>query len=203
MAIKRRGEQQTTERSDPIPNLEAGEHEGRLRYVADLGLHTNEYKGDKKPDVQKLALGIEIVGETVEIDGEQVPRLLWTQPFNVYYSMNENGKELALFRVFKPTAREGEVADWDSVLDEPCNVVVIHTKGRGDNADRTFDNIDVLNAIPAKYKDDVEDGLITDSCTGDVDDDENPAQKATFGLTRWFIERRIEEAVNNDDVPPF
>ena len=193
MAIKRRGEQQTSERTDPIPNLEGGEHEVRLRYVADLGLHTNEYKGEKKPDVQKLALGIEIVGETVEIDGEQKPRLLWTNGFNIFHTMTERGKELQMYKVFNPTAREGEVADWDSVINEPCNVVVTHVKGKGDNADRTYDNIDQLNSIPAKYKKDVEVGLITDGCTGDVDDEDNPAQAATFGLPRWFIDNRLEE----------
>ena len=87
MAIKRTGEVSKKNDLDPIPNLEAGEHEGRLRYVADLGLHTNEYKGEVKPNVQKLALGIEIVGETIEIDGETKPRLLWTSAFNIFHQM--------------------------------------------------------------------------------------------------------------------
>ena len=213
MAIKRRGEAQTSERTDPIPNLEAGEHEGRLRYVADLGLHINEYKGEVKPDVQKLSLGIEIVGETVEIDGEQQPRILWVNPFNIFYSMSERGKELPLYKVFSATAREGEVADWDSVINEPCNVTVIHNQGKGENSDRTYDNIDVLSPIPAKYKAGVAEGLVTDGCTGDADNAENPAQKAMYGLVSWVFENRIDggetapepmpeiSGVQDEDIP--
>lgn len=194
MAIKRRGEVTESNKDfEPIPNLEEGEYEGRLRYVADLGLHNNDYKGEKKPDVQKLALGIEIIGESVEIDGEQKPRLLWASPFNVFRTLTERGKELAMLKVFDPKAKEGEEADWDAVIDECCSVMVEHVHGRGENADRIYDNIASLNSIPAKYKKDVGEGSITDGCTGDADEEENPAQQAMFGLPRWFHDNRLEE----------
>ncbi len=194
MTIKRRGEViESNKEFEPIPNLEEGEYEGRLRYVADLGLHSNEWKGEKKPDVQKIALGIEIIGETVEIDGEDKPRLLWARPFNVFRTMTERGTELPMFKVFKPSAKEGDVADWDSVINESCSVIVEHVQGRGDNADRVFDNIASISPIPAKYKKDVEEGSITDGCTGDADEEENPAQQAMFGLPRWFHDNRLEE----------
>ena len=191
MAIKRTGEVSKKNDLDPIPNLEAGEHEGRLRYVADLGLHTNEYKGEVKPNVQKLALGIEIVGETIEIDGETKPRLLWTSAFNIFHQMTEKGKELQFYKVFDTSATEGVIADWDSVINEPCNVTVVHVKGKGENSDRTFDNIASVSPIPSKYKAAVAEGLITDGCTGDVQDGNNPAQVATFGLPAWFIANQI------------
>ena len=184
MAIKRTGEVSKKNDLDPIPNLEAGEHEGRLRYVADLGLHTNEYKGEVKPNVQKLALGIEIVGETK-------PRLLWTSAFNIFYQMTEKGKELQFYKVFDTSATEGVIADWDAVIDEPCNVTVVHVQGKGENSDRTYDNISSISPIPSKYKAAVAEGLVTDGCTGDVEDENNPAQAATFGLPAWFITNRI------------
>jgi len=194
MAIKRRGEQQTTERSDiEYVNLEAGEHEGRLRYVADLGMQKRDYnKEEERPPAQQLALGIEIIGQTVEIDGKEKPRLLWTETFNVFHQLTERGKELKYFKVFDQAAVEGVVADWDSVLNEPCNVVVVHNKGKGANADRTYDNIDSLTPIPTKYKGGVEAGLITDGCTGDADDMDNPAQASMFGLPLWTHGRRID-----------
>jgi len=191
MAIKRTGEVSKKNDLEPIPNLKAGEHEGRLRYVADLGLHTNEYKGEVKPNVQKLALGIEIVGETIEIDGETKPRLLWTSAFNIFHQMTEKGKELQFYKVFDTSATEGVIADWDSVINEPCNVTVVHVKGKGENSDRTFDNIASVSPIPSKYKAAVAEGLITDGCTGDVQDGNNPAQVATFGLPAWFIANQI------------
>ena len=191
MAIKRTGEVSKKNDLEPIPNLEAGEHEGRLRYVADLGLHTNEYKGEVKPNVQKLALGIEIVGETIEIDGETKPRLLWTSAFNIFYQMTEKGKELQFYKVFDTSATEGVIADWDAVINEPCNVTVVHVKGKGENSDRTYDNIASVSPIPSKYKAAVAEGLITDGCTGDVQNGNNPAQAATFGLPAWFIANQI------------
>ena len=192
MAIRRRGEQQTSERSDPIPNLPVGEHEGRLRYVIDLGMYTNEYNGEVKPDVQKLSLGIEIVGETVEIDGKMQPRLLWSEIFNVYYSLTKNGKELPLYQIFDSTAKVGEIADWDKVINEPCNVKVIHVQGKRENSDRIYDNIEGLTAYPAKHKDSVEVGLITDGCTGDAEDESSPAQQAMYGLVSWMFEQRVD-----------
>ena len=193
MAIKRRGEQQTTERSDiEYVNLEAGEHEGRLRYVADLGLQKREYMKEEKLPAQQLALGIEIIGETVEIDGKEQPRLLWTPGFNVFHEMTERGKELQYFKVFDQAAEEGVEADWDSMINEPCNVVVVHSKGKGEHSGRTYDNIDSLTPIPTKYKDSVGEGLITDGCTGDADDMDNPAQASMFGLPLYIHGNRID-----------
>lgn len=191
MAIKRTGEVSGNKDSEQIPNLDAGEHEGRLRYVADLGMHTNDYKGEVKPDVQKLSLGIEIVGETVEVDGEVKPRVMWSQPFNIFFSLTGKGKELELYKVFSPSAVEGGVADWDSVIDEPCNVTVIHKQGKGENKDNVYDNIESISPIPGKYKSGVDEGLVTDGCTGDVEDPENPAQANARGLASWSIANRI------------
>ena len=116
---------------------------------------------------------------------------MWTRPFNVFFEMTERGKEFQLYRVFDSSAKEGEVADWDSVLDTPCAVNVVNVKGSGENSGNTYDNIDTITPIPAKYRKDVEDGLITDSCTGDADDEDNPAQKAMFGLAQYVFDRRL------------
>lgn len=191
MTIKRTSEVSKKDNVDPIPNLAAGEHEGRLRYVADLGLHVNEYMGEVKPNVQKLCLGIEIVGETVTIDGEVKPRLLWSNSFNIFHQMTERGKEIQFYKVFDASATEGVIADWDSQIDQPCNVTVVQAKGKGDNSDKTYDNIESLSPIPSKYKSGIEKGLITDGCTGDVEDPKNPAQAAMFGLPAWLVEQRI------------
>jgi hypothetical protein len=190
MALKRLVQETQSESTVEYTNLEAGEHEGRLVYIGDLGLQRREWKGEEKPPTQQIALGIEIVGETVTIDGEEQPRMLWTAPFNIYQRMNENGKELPMFRVFVPQAKEGEIADWDSVLGMPCNVVVTHTKGKGEYADRTFDNISALSPIPAKYQKDVPLNKI-EPAVGDSEDENNPATQALYGLARYVYDRRI------------
>lgn len=198
MSIKRRIKASESDGVE-IPLLDKGEYEGRLRYVADLGVHTNEHKGVKKPDVQKLCLGIEILGETIELEDGVKPRLMWSDAFNIYHQLTEKGKEIVMFRVFDPSAQVGDVADWDAVINEPCNVIVTHKDGTGDNAGKVFANIETISPVPSKYKSGVEEGLIKDGCTGDVDDPENPAQKATFGLPEWLLERRIMEVDYAED----
>ena len=43
--------------------------------------------------------------------------------------------------------------------------------------------------------------LVTDMCTGDVDDETNAAQKAMYGLTRWLVDNnRVVEAEEGPKV---
>ncbi len=66
MTLQRRTESNGGGGGADIPNLEAGEHEGRLVYVADLGLQHMVYKGEDKGNIQQIALGFEILGEAGE-----------------------------------------------------------------------------------------------------------------------------------------
>tara|TARA_R110002153_G_scaffold63764_1_gene170988 strand:- start:2314 stop:2955 length:642 start_codon:yes stop_codon:yes gene_type:complete len=172
-------------------NLEAGEHEGRLVYVADLGLQEREYMGETKPPAQQLSLGIEIIGQTVSIDNKDVPRILWTKPFNIFYTLTEKGNEMKYYSVFDFNAAEGGVADWDAVLGKPCNVVVKHTKGKGENSNRVYDNISSLTPIPLKYQEGVAPALTTNMAVGDADDENNAASSALFGLAKFVFDKRI------------
>ena len=187
--LKRRGTPQGDKKE--YENLANGEYEGRLTYVADLGMQAREYKGEVKSPCQQLSLGIEILGEHVKIGEEEVPRVLWTKPFNIYFVMNEKGNEFKLYRVFDSTAQEGEEADWDSVLGTPCSVVV----GK-DAKTNTYDEIVTLNPIPAKYRKDVAAGEL-DPAIGDADDMDNPANKAMFGLVKYVYDKRILDV----DIP--
>jgi hypothetical protein len=96
------------------------------------------------------------------------------------------------------------------VLGTPCNVIVKHNTSNG----RTYDNIASLSAIPAKYHDGVAPARITDMAVGDADDDNNPAQKAMFGIPRATHARRLNQpkvatakapdsAVDFDQAIPF
>ena len=211
-ALKRRSEQSENKSSATFTNLDPGEWEGRLVYVADLGLHAREYKGEAKPAAQKIALGIEMVGNTVTIDGEEKPRLLWTKPFNIFHSLTEKGTEMKYYNIFEPNAGDGDDADWDAQLGKPVSVNVVHVK----KDDATYDNISSLAPIPKKYQKDVGEATI-EPCIGDADDEENACTKALYGLTRWTYDRRIDEgptkqhpethmkepAYNDDDEIPF
>lgn len=200
MALKRRTTETEKSSSSSFTNLVDGEqYEGRLVYVADLGLQEREYKGDVKPPCQQLSLGIEILGETVEIDGDKLPRLMWTNPFNIFSSLTDKGKELEFYKVFEPSATVESFADWEGQLGKPCSVTVKHTK----KDDAVYDNIGALTTIPKKYQSAVPEGTI-DTAIGDADDENNPATKALFGLAKWKYDQRIDESGNSfdeDDMP--
>jgi hypothetical protein len=179
-------------------NLEEGkEYESRLVYVADLGLHENSYKGEEKANVQKIALGLEVLGETVEIDGEVRPRLLWGKPFNIYWEMTPNGTELVNYKVFDPSAKEGEVADWEKVLGTPVNLTIVHVADKKDKSIK-YDNIASVVPIPKKYQKDIGKATLT-PCVGDADDENNDATRSLYGLTKWFFDRRIVEGGDSSE----
>ena len=156
------------------------------------------YKGEEQDERQQIALGIELVNSSVTIDGEEKPSLLWTMPINIYYSMTERGIETKMYQVFDPTAMVGEVADWDSVLGKPCNVITYHNTKDG----RTYDNIKTILPIPAKYQDTVAPNRILDFSIGDSDDENNPAQKALFGIPRNAYTRRLNQAQYTENEKP-
>lgn len=182
-------------------NLPEGEHEGRLVLVADCGWHVDEYKGERKGPFLKAALGIETVDSDVEINGEKQPRLLWTRPFNVFPALTERGKEMEYYSVFDPKAEPGFSSDWESQLGKPCNVIVKHVKSK----DRTFDNIDKLTPIPAKYQDKVSKNRIETDAWGEK------SQSKLFGLAKWMKDNEPDnnkkEAGNGEDfddpIPDF
>lgn len=135
-------------------NLEPGEHEGRLVFVADLGLQRSEQKGVHKGNFQQLALGIEIVGKTFKKDGEEYPVMIWAKPFFTYGILTERGNELPLALAFNSKAVEGVEFDWDAELGKPVTAVIINktVKGKDGAPDHVYDNIARLVAIPEKYQ---------------------------------------------------
>jgi hypothetical protein len=210
MALTRRTEN-TSKKSDVvIDNLDEREYEARLVMVADLGLQEQEYAGEKKNPAQQVSLGLEILGETITVDGEERPRILWTKPFNIFATLTEKGNELKYYSVFDPSAEAGELPDWDAQLGKPCSVFIKHTTS-GDNV---YDNISKVVAIPSKYQDNVPPAT-AEMGVGDADDADNMVTKSLFGLAKYVFDKRIggnaadssteEESTSDDfddsDVP--
>jgi len=189
MALKRRTEK--PEGTGDYDRLEDGEYEARLVYVADLGMQAGAiYQGEQKPDAQQIALGFEIVGHPVTISGQEVPRLMWLNPFNIFATLTAKGKELVYYSVFDKKGKEGEVADWEAQLGKPCTVTV----GRsGKDCTGEYDEIKSVDPIPLKYQEDVMANDITPA-VGDADDPTNPATMALHGLAKWVFARRLDGA---------
>jgi len=190
MAFERKMSQEVGSTKSEYANLKPGEHEGRLLYVADLGLQERNYAGEEKPPCQQVSLCIEILDNPVTIDGKEVPRIMWTKPFNIFRTMSGLGKELEYYKAFNTTAEEDDVADWDSVLNMPCFVVVKNKQVQ----DKLYDEIVSIAPIPAKYRDSVGKSSFTDHCSAGADDSDSPAIKSLFGLAKYIHEKRITES---------
>jgi hypothetical protein len=206
MPLKRRTPESAPTAFEPLPNMTPGDYEGRLVYVADLGLQAGMiYRGEQKKDTQQIALGFEIIGETIELDGQDFPRVLWTNPFNVFSALTAKGKELVFYSIFVPDAKENQVPQWEKQLGKPASIVVINAPGKGDNADKLYDNIERVSAIPLKYQENIGEAQIV-PFIGDADDEENPCTKALFGLAKYCWTNRIDgnnsdDNAADDDVP--
>jgi len=190
MPFERKMSQDVGSNKSEYENLKPGEYEGRLLYVSDLGLQERNYAGDEKPPCQQISLCIEILDNPVTIDGKEVPRIMWTKPFNIFRTMSGLGKELEYYKAFSPTAEEDEVADWDSVLSVPCTVIVKNKPVQ----DKLYDEIVGLAPIPAKYRDSVVKSSFTDHCSAGAEDIDSPAIKSLFGLAKYVHEKRITES---------
>lgn len=169
-------------------NLAEGEHEARLVWVADLGNQKREYL-DLKPPAQQLALGFEVLGSTVKVDGVEQPRTIWSKPFNIFNRMSGLSTEYAYYKSFVPTAQEETVADWEAVLGKPVNIIIKHFKKDAN----TYDNVDSLVAIPQKYQTNVPEAINTDFSIAGCEDADSPAIKNLFGLAKFVHEKRITD----------
>ena len=174
-------------------NLTEGEHEGVLIYVADCGTQLREYQGEVKPPAQQIALCFEVLGSTITVDGVEQPRIIWSKPFNIFGRMSGLSTEFEMFKAFVPTAQEETVADWESVLGKPVNIIVKHFKK---DADTTYDNVAGLSSIPSKYQDKVEPAITTDFSIAGCEDEDAPAIRNLFGLAKFIHDKRISSTKN-------
>lgn len=189
MSLNRQAPQGTPKNDNDIQyeNLEVGEHEGRLVYIADVGFHKREYMGDFKGNFQNLCLGIEIVGRTFTMDGVEKPVMMWTKAFPVYENMFENSGEFKMYSAFVPTAQDKDVPDWEAQLDKPVNVIVEHTPDKKDPK-KVYDNVAALAPIPAKYHDSVAAATIAPAAGNGED-----VQVALYGLAKWLFDNQLTQ----------
>ena len=211
MSLKRRTPEQEKKFTGTFDNLDCAgndnEFDLRLVYVADLGLHVNEYQGEKKPDVQKISLGFEVIGfpsTLTDEDGTETvtPRILWLNPFNIFKKLTEKGKEIIYYKVFDKSAQPLEDADWDAQLGKACVGTVINVAGTGKNEGKVFDSLVSISMMPKRMADSVP---MNETATdiGDADDPENAVTKGLYGLVKYVYEQRItsveDDSPDNDD----
>lgn len=122
--------------------IEEGIFDGVCSKIIDLG---TQYSETFKNSAHKIRIFWEIVGETIEINGEQMPRLV-SKEFTL--SLNEKSKlrqALQSWRGKAFTAEELQGFDLKKVLGVGCQLQIIHKEG---NNGTTYANVETILALP-------------------------------------------------------
>lgn len=122
--------------------IEEGIFDGVCSKIIDLGTQYNE---TFKNSAHKIRIFWEIVGETIEINGEQMPRLV-SKEFTL--SLNEKSKlrqALQSWRGKAFTAEELQGFDLRKVLGVGCQLQIIHKEGSNGT---TYANVETILALP-------------------------------------------------------
>ena len=128
-----------------IPLLEEGTYPAICFLMVDLGLQYNETFGK---NAKKIAIGWELPGETITIDGVEQPRTF----INVYTaSLNSKGnlrRDLKAWRGRDFTLEELKAFDLKSIIGVPCLIGVIHNEASNGN---TYVNLSSISRLPKGF----------------------------------------------------
>lgn len=119
--------------------LDVGGYNGRLVQVIDLGLQTNEFKGESKPPVQKFYTTYELVDEFCkDEDGnylEDKPRW-FSETMPLYNLEAEKAKSTERYLALDPNrVKEG---NWPDLLGDPVVVTIIRKVSKKDGKERNY-----------------------------------------------------------------
>lgn len=128
-----------------VPLLEAGTYTAVCCELVDLGQQYNEKWGTS---ARKVLIGWEVVGETVNVNGEAQPRI-----FSKTYtaSLNEKAslrKDLNAWRGRPFTDEELAAFDLKSIVGAPCMLTIIHQAASNGN---TYANLAAISGIPKGF----------------------------------------------------
>lgn len=160
-----------------VPLLEPGTYPAVCSMLIDLGMQFNE---NFKTSARKVLLGWEIIGETVEIGGEQQPRTfskIYTASLNEKASLR---KDLNAWRGRPFTEAELEAFDLRNIVGAPCLVTIIHNQAPNGN---TYANLAGISSLPKGYP---KPALSISPTIYDIDSDD-PATVDT--LPKWIAEK--------------
>lgn len=123
--------------------VDAGMHIARCYMIAELGIQKSN--NPSYNDAPKLMIGWELIDSTIEIDGEELPRVM-SREFTSSIGPKANlRKVLASWRGRDFTAAELESFDLDTIVGAPCYLNVVHKT----SGDKTYANIESVVPLPA------------------------------------------------------
>ena len=167
--------------------IEEGSFDGVCSKIIDLG---TQYSETFKNSAHKIRIFWEIIGETIEINGEQMPRLV-SKEFTL--SLNEKSKlrqALQSWRGKAFTAEELQGFDLRKVLGIGCQLQIIHKEG---NNGTTYANVETILALPRGRSVPAP----QETTWFDFDD---PSSYGVFEKLPRYVQEKIAEAENFADT---
>lgn len=165
-----------------IPNLEDGVYSAVSSMIIDLGIQRNE-RFDK--DQRKFLMVWEIVGETITIGEEVLPRIISKE---YTYSLGEKSnlkKDLEAWRGQAFTEEELKGFNLLNVLNKGCQLQIINKENNG----TTYNNIAGIMALAKGMK-------IEPLEKTTVFDTEEPETWEAFDNLPSWIQEKIKKAIN-------
>lgn len=168
-----------------IPPLANGVYIAICSGLIDLGVQTSEQFGTKS---RKMIVQWSIIGETVDVNGEQLPRIMHKQYGFSLGSKSNLRKDLEAWRGRAFTEEELNGFDLKNILNVPCQMQII-TKERAGKSD--VNNISGIMSLPkGNSVDKLND---TDLVYFDIEDASTYKQ---FEKTPKWIQEVIKQAEN-------
>lgn len=153
-------------------------------HLIDLGIQHSEKYGKS---AHKVQLGWEIPGETVELEGDVVNRVIWGEYTT---SLHEKSKLRQILQSWRGRAfSTDELGGFDmiNILGKPCQVQIIHQKS-ADNT-KTYASIAGIMAVPKGTRVEAQGSTIYFDMT-------EPNTFVLFSLLPEFIKNKIRQAEN-------
>lgn len=182
----------------PLP---AGTHMAVCYMMVDEGTQYNE---NFKNFSHKIRIGWEVPGETVEVDGEQKPRVI-SKEYTASLSQKANlRKDLESWRGKAFTPEELKHFDLKSIVGAPCMINVIHNEYNGN----TYAKVSGVMAVPKGIP---KPGLSEPPTVFELTDDTDFSDLPNL-LPEWlekivknsqeYLSTLSEPPVMDEDIPP-
>lgn len=163
------------------PPLAEGVYQAVCTQLIDLGY---QYSEKYKNTSRKIMLRWEVVGETIEIQGETVPRMIHREYTSSLGEKSNLRKDLQAWRGRAFTKEELEGFDLKNILGKGCQMQIIHNQGNDGN---TYAEISSIMALPKGMSLPEPSELV-------LLDLENAATFGTYDKLPDFIKKKIEQS---------
>lgn len=165
-----------------IPKLEDGVYTAISSMLIDLGEQNNEKFGKIQ---RKFMVIWTILGEEIEINGEQLPRTISKEYGYTLGDKSNLKKDLQAWRGKQFTDEELQGFDLINILNKPCQLQIIQQEKNGN----TYNNISAIMSLPKGSSVD----LLKDTCTFDF---ENEETWENYKKIPSWIQEKIKKATN-------